>query len=476
MLLRQTLLYMPAQFLAPAAQFVSALAWTWWLGPADLGAFVLVSATQELAYLFALAWFSNYALRYMPARADAELYGRFLGTETTLMLLLALPQFLAAWVTVAVVDAADGTAAGVAIAGAYFVTRGLNMHYAERARAQGQIGAYTVLQIAGPLGGLAFGFAALTLFGGGSLTLLAAYAAAQALGTLIALPMIGFRLMPARPDRQILKQAGAYGGPVLVLSVLGWAGENNLRYVVEHVSGPEAFGLMAVGWGIGRRCASVASMLVMAAAFPLASRLLNQGDRAAAMVQLKINAALLGAVLFPTVVGVVMVGGLLTDLAVAAEYRETTKAILGLSALAGALRFLHLHSTDQNLVLERRFGLAGLVHVSEILLTLVLAGAGLAWGGFVGAVAGAALASGLTVILSGWIAVTTLGFQVPWTDLARAMTASAVMAMVLERTPYPPTALGLGLAVVVGGASYAASMALLYAPVWAPRLKRRAAA
>ncbi len=272
MLLRQTLLYMPASFLAPAAQFVSALAWTWWLGPADLGAFVLVSATQELAYLFALAWFSTYALRYMPGREDREAHARFLGTETTLMLLLVLPQVVAAWITVAVVDAADGTMTGVAIAAAYFVTRGLNMHYSERARAQAQIGAYTVLQTAGPVGGLLFGLAALETFGGGSLTLLAAYAAAQALGTAIALPMIGFSLKPARPDRQILKQAAAYGGPVLVLSVLGWAGENNLRYVVEHVSGPEAFGLLAVGWGIGRRCASVASMLVMAAAFPLASR------------------------------------------------------------------------------------------------------------------------------------------------------------------------------------------------------------
>ncbi len=179
--------------------------------------------------------------------------------------------------------------------------------------------------------------------------------------------------------------------------------------------------------------------------------------------------------LFPTVVGVMMVGGLLTDLAVAAEYRETTKAILGLSALAGALRFLHLHSTDQNFVLERRFLQAGFIHLTENLLILLFAGVGLAWGGFVGTVAGAALGSGLTVLLSGWLAVTRLGFQVPWLDLARAATASGVMAMVLERVPYPPTALGLALAVVLGGATYTLAMAILYAPAWAPRLKRRIA-
>lgn len=473
MLLRQTLLYLPAQFVAPAAQFVSALMWTWWLAPAEMGVFVLVSATQELAYLFSVAWFSTYALRYMPPATDRAAYSRFLGTETTLMVVLTLPQLLAAWIAVHVVPGSEGAGVGVAVAAAYFVTRSLNMHYAERARAQSAIVAYTILQVAGPLGGLGFGVLALDVFGGGSGTLLAAYAAAQAIGTVVALPLIGFRFRPAPIDRQILRQAISYGGPVLILSVLGWAGENNIRYVVEHVSGPEAFGLMAVGWGIGRRCASVASMLVMAAAFPLAARLLNQGDRDAAMAQLKVNAAMLAAVLFPTVAGVIMVGGLLTDLAVAADYRETTKAILGLSALAGALRFLHLHSTDQCFVLERRFVYAGAVHVAENVLVLAFAGIGLATWGLVGAVAGAAIGSGLTVLFSGWLAVTRLGFQIPVLDLCRIATATGFMATALAWTPYPQTATGLAVAVVLGGLSYAAGLAFLYLPVWIPVARRR---
>lgn len=473
MLLRQTLQYLPAQFLAPAAQFVSALMWTWWLAPADMGAFILVSATQELAYLFSLSWFSTYALRYMPGAGDPGLRRRFLGTETTLMLLLTLPQIAAAWLTVEVVDAAERTLLGGALVAAYYVTRSLNTYYSERARAQGAILAYTILQVAGPVGGLVVGVAALEMVGPGSLALLGAYAIAQAIGTLVALPMIGFSLRPAPVDREITKAALAYGGPMLGLAVLAWGGENNLRYVVEYMAGPEAFGLLAVGWGIGRRCASVASMLVMAAAFPLASRLLNEGRRDAALAQLKTNAAILAAVLFPTVAGVVLVGGLLTDLAVAAEYRETTKAILGLSALAGALRYVHLHTTDQNFVLERRFLACASVHVTENILVVVLAAIGLAAGGLVGAVAGAAVASGLTTLYSGWLAVTRLDFQVPVLDLAKVTAATLFMASALHLTPYPHSATGLAIAVVLGGVYYVGAMALLYAPLWAPIARRR---
>jgi O-antigen/teichoic acid export membrane protein len=49
MLLRQTILYLPAQFVGPLAQFVSVILWTYFLSPEELGAFALITAAQELA-------------------------------------------------------------------------------------------------------------------------------------------------------------------------------------------------------------------------------------------------------------------------------------------------------------------------------------------------------------------------------------------------------------------------------------------
>lgn len=36
---------------------------------------------------------------------------------------------------------------------------------------------------------------------------------------------------------------------MLVVNGIGWFGENGIRYVVDHVGGATAFGLM-VGWGL----------------------------------------------------------------------------------------------------------------------------------------------------------------------------------------------------------------------------------
>ena len=59
MLLRQTLLYLPAQVVGPVFQFVSAVVWTYYLPPAEMGAFALIGAAQELVYLALLFWFSQ---------------------------------------------------------------------------------------------------------------------------------------------------------------------------------------------------------------------------------------------------------------------------------------------------------------------------------------------------------------------------------------------------------------------------------
>ncbi|HUG61470.1 MAG TPA: hypothetical protein VMP03_06475, partial [Methylomirabilota bacterium] len=434
MLIRQTLLYLPAQFLAPAAQLASMIVWTWWLAPAEMGVFALTTATQELAYLATLSWLSVYVLRYLPGLDDAAGRARYLGTETTVMLLAVLPQVLAAAVTVALIDGMDGAGMIAAVA-AYFVTRSANVHYAERARAQTRIVAYTVLQAAGPVGGLVAGLAAMTLIGPTAEALLLAYAAAQALAILVALPMIGVSVRPRRPAGAVLRGAFAYGGPVLVLSGLGWMAENNIRYVVEHAAGAAAFGLLAVGWGLGRRAASFAAMLVAAAAFPLAARLINAGNRDTALNQLATNAALLCGVLFPAVAGLAMVGDGLVDLAVAEPYRETTKAVLALSALSGAIHFLHVHVTGQLFILERRFAFAAVVDTVEVVATVGLTALGLSTYGLVGAVAGAAAGSAIAGALSMVLAAGPLGFRFPLPDAARIALATAAMAAVLALLP-----------------------------------------
>jgi O-antigen/teichoic acid export membrane protein len=289
----------------------------------------------------------------------------------------------------------------------------------------------------------------------------------------VALPMIGFSLRPAKPDLAILKAALASGGPMLILNCLSWLAENNIRYVIEEFGGAAVFGLMAVGWGLGRRCASVAAMLVAAAAFPLAARLLNEGDRPGALRQLKTNAALLTAVLLPSMAGLALIGGALTDFAVAEVYRETTRAILALSAFAGMVRFYHLHVPDQVLLLDERYVSIGVLHILETSLTACLGLIGFFEYGLVGAVYGALFASIVTLSVSSFWAIRDCGFRLPVLDTLKIASSTAVMALAVWLTPTEPGLLGIGVDVAVGVVVYSLAMSLIYFPVLKPMVLSR---
>lgn len=462
MLIAHTLRYLPAQLLSPLAQLLSMVLWTHWLAPAQMGIFTLVTVTQEIAYLLCLNWFSVYALRFLPAPQDTAGLHRYLRTENVVVLASVLGGIVVSLLTVASLPATSNPMLAAAAVAGYIVTRSTTAHYAERARAQSAFLAYSLLQLSGPVGGLLLGLAALQTLPGDAWVLLSAYAVAQAAGVLAAWPLMGMQASVRAPDRQLLTAAARFGAPLVGLGILGWIAENYIRYLVQWQEGAAALGLMIVGWALGRRCAAVASMLITTAAFPLASRALNEGRRADALAHMRVNAAMMVGVLVPVTVAVELLGGHLATLAVAAEYRQLTAELLGLSVFAGALRNLHMHVTDQLMVLERRFGMVAQIDVLEISLCAGASLAGLLLGGIHGAVLGQAFGSALTLLLSVHWARTRLGFGWPTTETLKVLAATGVMALSLLAWRPPTTALGLAEGVVIGGLAYGVALAALF--------------
>jgi O-antigen/teichoic acid export membrane protein len=466
MLIRHTLSYLPAQLLSPLAQLASMVLWTHWLAPEEMGIYTLVTVTQELAYLGCLGWFAIYVLRYWPDSSKPTERVRFLLMENAVVLAsLALSALVAGVTAWALPGDQPWGSSALAIA-AFFATKAVSTHYAERARAQSSFVAYTLLQTAGPLGGLLLGWLAMSHLQPTAVVLLGAYAAAQALGVLLALPSLGILWRLPQVDAALLRAALAFGGPVLGLSALGWVAENYIRYLVQWHSGAATLGLMIVGWALGRRAAAVAAMLVTTASFPLAARLLNDNRRDEALGHLVLNAAWMVGVLLPVTVAMEILGPTLVELFVAQEYQAITSELLALSVVAGALRNLHMHTTDQLMVLERRVSMLAKVDVFEIVLCTALSLAGLMLEGLRGAVIGQALGSLATLILSGWLAHRYLGFRWPWQDTLKIALATGVMLLALLLLEPRRDTLGLVLATVVGAGVYGVSIALLFAPQW----------
>jgi O-antigen/teichoic acid export membrane protein len=462
MLLKHALYYLPTQLLSPLAQLGSMLLWTHWLAPEAMGVFTLVSVMQEMAYLLCLGWFSTYARRYLPAEHQADERQRYLATENVLVLACVAASMLVAMPATWTLPAEQHTWATVCAVGLFFATRALNAHYGERARAQSSFLSYGILQLAGPVGGLGLGWLALQQFAPSAQVLLLSYALAQGLGGLLALPGLGMHWRLRAPDPDLLKAALHFGGPVLGLAALGWVAENHIRHLVQWEAGASALGLMIVGWSLGRRCASVAAMLVTTAAFPLASRLLNEGRHEEAMHQLRINAALMLAVLLPATVAIQIMGPDLATLTVASNYREATGQVLGWSVLAGMLRNLHVHGTDQIMLLQRRMAMIGKISLVEIVACALASGVGLAFWQLRGAVIGQAVGSAVALVLSLWWARRHLGFRWPWGDSARIAAASGAMGLALMAWHPRQGLLGLALWAVWGAFSYGMACAALF--------------
>jgi O-antigen/teichoic acid export membrane protein len=474
MLIRATLRYLPAQVLAPLAQLLSMVVWTHWLAPVEMGAFTLLTTTQELVYLVGLSWFSVHALRSLPGsdRSGAS-WLRFLATEN--LVVAAACAAMAAFGVVFTLGL-PGRSAGwhdafwVAM---FLVTRSLNAHYAERARAQSSYAAYTVLQSIGPIGGLALGVVGLQFVAPTATVLFASYAVANAAATLFALPRLGMAWRWHRPDPAILRAAFAFGGPMLGISALGWVAENHLRYLVDWQAGAVTLGLMAVGFNLGRRAASVAAMLVTTAGFPIASRLLNEGRRAEAIAQLRVNAALLMAVSLPVCALLVFVGPALIALAVAPAYQETTTAVLALSVVSGTVRNLQVHVCDQWLILERRFGVAASLDVFETAACTIASIVGLWSYGLRGALVGQLVGSALALALSVWFIGRRMDFDWPVLDSLKIALSTGLASGAVWCVGVSADVAGVVTAVAVGTAVYALAMAAAYRALIGVRIGRR---
>ena len=255
MLLKRTILYLPAQIVGPLFQLVAMIVWTHVVNEHTLGVITLITATHELLQIGFLAWWSQYALRFFgryQEGADAE---RFYRTENVVILLSLVLQSAAVIAVLYTVIATDTNPMLLGATVVYVISRSLNLYIAERARVRHQIGVYSIQQIVGPSVGFLLGLLLIEFISPAPEWPLLGYAAAQLFAALIVLPKIGFsrRIWPI--DREIIRHALGYGVPLIFGGALGWVGLNASRFIVNDMLGVAAAGLFAVGYGLGQRAA-----------------------------------------------------------------------------------------------------------------------------------------------------------------------------------------------------------------------------
>lgn len=461
MLIRQTLLYLPAQIIAPLVQFASILVWTHWMTPTDLGAVTLVIAVQEVCFALFFGWWQRYTLRFLKSFDEDKGRTAFLRSESMAVGLSATAQTLAVvplslWLFPGQVDGRF-----LALVAVFMVTRSINNYLAERARAEAAIALYSLIQICGPVLGFAVGVPWLMRHGSSAGAVLTGFVAAQVLGLLASLALSDFLRRAPRFDRTILGQALAFGGAVMVASLLATLALAAPRFIVSSTLGLAAMGTFAVGYGLGLRASSFAVTLVTAGAYPLVVRRMEQEGREAAFAQLQQNMVLVALVVMPVAFGLLGINRLAVDVLVESRFREATCAILPLATIGGLFRYLRAHTADQVFSLCLRPGHATAIAVVDILVAVLSAWVGLHWLGLTGAALGP-MASGLcTLVASFALARLRFGFRAPLGAFARILAAAALMGLGVALPPWPHTAPMLLAAIGLGGILYLGALALV---------------
>jgi O-antigen/teichoic acid export membrane protein len=457
-LLRNTLLYMPAQLLGPALQFAVTVIWTHLFDPALFGCVTFVVATQELTGGLGLGWWSVYMLRFRKGYADID---RFRSMDARVVACGAAAQAAFALPTLLMVGVRPDPALLAATA-AYLATRTVLNHYGELARSDHRIGVYTIAQLATPIAGSGLSIIATLAFGADPAIALAAMALGQGLG--VAATAVGLNLKPrlGRFDAAIFRQASAYGLPLVVSALFVWAASNGARVLVEAGEGLAAVGLFSVGWGLGQRLAFMLASLCNAASFPLAVDRLEAGDNAGALRHVAQNGANMIGLMAPATVGVAILSAPLVHLVVAAQFQAATVAILPIAMAAGVARALRIHIGDQTALLVKRTGSMTLFNFFDALVTLAGGAIGVHFGGVVGAAAGSLVGTCIGTLAAMSFVVARLGLRIPLRSLAGVLVGAAIMGAVLRLAPAPGNLPGLALQIVVGAAVYAAVILTLF--------------
>ncbi len=465
MLIRQTILYLPAQLLGPMFQFIAAVVWTHWLQPDAYGLLTSIMAAQELAFIGCLSWWSAYTLRYVGTFDGADEQQKFQRAENAILWVSSVGQALIG-VASLVVFRLELTPTLILWTVLFTTSRCTGTHMGERARARGMIGAYTLSQLVGPVGGFALAYLFLSRMAATPESALAGFAIAKIIGLALSWRMMRMGYRVAMPTTAMLWRALAFGLPLLLGGVISWICVNGIRIIIERLNGAEALGLISVGWGLGQRLASVAAMLVTAAAFPLAVARLKTGSIDDALRQLSAGGALLLGILAPATAGIALVSPDVVQLMIAEPFRDVTTIILPVAALAGALRNFRMHFGDQPMILLEKTPMTIWVNSVEAIATVAGCAIGASSFGLFGAVLGCLFGTVVGLVFGFALSVVKFGLPLPWDEAGRILLATAAMALAVNASRLHPASnalpVQLGVEVAIGAVAYGCALAALY--------------
>ena len=461
MLLRHTLLFLPAQLLPALCQFAALIAWSHLATAEVIGIVTLFTSIQEFLNIAFLGFWNQYVARYTTLFANQPDKMSGFRTATTAIVSASIVFQIVIGVVIyaLAIDRSLSIAMVAALAG-LIGGRALNLFQAERARAQQDVVGYTLAVTAGPVFGFLIGLFLLWKLGSSAFVVFVGFAIAQVAGMMFNLARDRSWLEFGRLDLSLVRHAIAYGGPLILSTVFNWVTQNASRIAVSYMLGLAAAGVYSVGLGLGYRAATVAAMMVTAAAFPIAVRLANSGNVEAARQQLANNGILLMGLLVPSMTGLALLSHDVLQLFMSKKLDGPVEQVMLWSLLAGGLICIRQHFLNQFFLIGSNTRPIAIIATGEAVVATLLAIVIVPWWGLVGGAVALALTSAVSLVVT-FFWSGQAGRIIPGKAIARVMLAAGIMALALAGTPAASTVTMLLSRIVVGGGAYLVALALM---------------
>jgi O-antigen/teichoic acid export membrane protein len=458
MLIRQTLLYVPSQFLGPAAQLVAMVLWTHLLSPADVGVITIFFATRDILLNLSGSWWTSYTGRYIAGERDRS------GHDSTERVVVVVGTVVRTLVLMVFFWVSGYPAKPIlyVVAAAQVATEALVMHGTVRFWALGRIGPYTALMNLGSLIGVPLGLVLAWLFDDKVVAVLSGYVIGQLVAVLATRSIGPYVSTPSRPAWDLIPRALRYSLPLVAGSLCAWVSTNFIRFVIERQAGLEALGVFTPGWTVGLRIVDVVSLFVTTAAFPLALAKLREEGRSAAVAQMGQNTVLLLATMAPASLGLVLVGPHLAVLLFKEGFATMAATIIPIAAACGFVRCLRLHFPDQSFLVFEQSYRNLVVAAFDSVGAIGLCSLGLFLGGVVGAALGMMAAAVLSLLLSFGLSRYSYGIGVPLVPVLKILTATCAMWIAGLVLPTPAGILSMAFFIGACALAYGAALGLLF--------------
>jgi O-antigen/teichoic acid export membrane protein len=461
MLARQVLGYLPTTILSTLFGFLSLVAFTRLLEPAQFGRYALVLATAELIHMTCFEWVALAYLRFYPEQVAS---GRLRHLRST-----AIADLTVASASVAVLYAAVVALGpfGADLRGALWagmpliLLRPVIRFLLSGHRAAMHVLRYGVTDVCQSGLGLACGVVLVRFLGFDERGALLGLAIGPGLVVLANAWAGHLDWKAGSIERRIAMDLVRYGLPLSGTFVSAFILSTSDRFMIEYFLGSEALGQYAAIFMLVSRALDFVFGVVQAPMNALMFQAMAKCGAAGARARLRKNGAVLVFIGLPATAGLAMVAEPMAHLLLGATYSAISASIAPGIVAATLLARIKNYFFDEGFHLARRNGPLIWTVIPPALLNIALNFILLPRLGVQGAVVATLISSFAALTTSAVLVRYIFPLDFPSSETGRTLVATAVMALALQFTGVPDGTFGLAIKIALGVAAFGAvSLAL----------------